>query len=186
MNNIMNTAKKKAGTAILCGALVLTLGTGTTFAADSTDSVLMKSEGGVKTYSTDGGQTWREQVSEGVLTFGNKDRKIKIKNASASNDVIGTKVMVKSENGVKLYSTDGGQSWSENAPEGMPTFNPGAGNIKIKNDFESKDGIKTKVMIKSENGVKLYSTDGGQTWSENAPEGMPTFNPGAGNIKIKN
>ncbi|GAC40787.1 sialidase family protein, partial [Paenibacillus popilliae] len=67
---------------------------------------------------------------------------------------------------------DDGQTWSETAPEGMPAFKMGEGNIIIKNKFASKEGMKSKVMVKLEDGVKLYSTDDGQTWSEQAPEGM--------------
>ncbi|MCY9523226.1 glycoside hydrolase, partial [Paenibacillus apiarius] len=115
MINVMNTAKKKAGAAILCGALALTLGSGTTtFAAEgATDSLL-----------------------------------------------------VKHENGVINYSTDGGQTWNENAPANMQAIKIGEGNMKINNKFAPEDGIKMKVMVKEENGKKLYSTDDGQTWSE--------------------
>ncbi|GAC43901.1 sialidase family protein, partial [Paenibacillus popilliae] len=131
MINVMNTTKKKAGAAILCGALALTLGTGTTTfaAAGNTDSML-----------------------------------------------------INNKNGVITYSTDGGQTWSENAPATMPALNMGEGNIKIKNKFASEEGMKSKVMVKLEDGVKLYSTDDGQTWSETAPEGMPAFKMGEGNI----
>ncbi|MBN3526494.1 WD40/YVTN/BNR-like repeat-containing protein [Paenibacillus apiarius] len=189
MINVMNTAKKKAGAAILCGALALTLGTGTTtFAAEgATDSLLVKHENGVRTFSTDGGQTWSENAPANMPAFNMGNRNIKIKNKFASEEGIKSKVMVKLENGVKLFSTDDGQTWSETAPEGMPAFNMGEqGNIKFKMKGDLEDGIKTKVMVKSENGKKLYSTDDGQTWSETAPEGMPAFNMGEqGNIKFK-
>ncbi|MDG0874893.1 glycoside hydrolase [Paenibacillus thiaminolyticus] len=121
MINVMNTTKKKAGAAILCGALALTLGTGatTTFAAE-----------------------------------GKMDS-----------------LMAKNENGVITYSTDGGQTWSEKAPANMQAVKMGEGNMMIKNKLASEGGIKAKVMVKEENGTKLYSTDDGQTWSETAPEG---------------
>ncbi|MCY9795960.1 hypothetical protein M5W87_24015 [Paenibacillus apiarius] len=46
------------------------------------------------------------------------------------------------------------------------------GNIKFKMKGDLEDAIKSKVMVKVENGKKLFSTDDGQTWSEQAPEGM--------------
>ncbi|MFD3273030.1 sialidase family protein [Paenibacillus dendritiformis] len=171
----MNTAKKKAGAAILSGALALTLGSGTTtFAAEgATDSLLVKHENGVINYSTDGGQTWSENATANMQAIKIGEGNIKIKNKLASGDGIKSKVMVKSENGKKLYSTDDGQTWSETAPEGMPAFDMGQqGNIKFKMKGDLEEGIKSKVMVKVENGKKLFSTDDGQTWSEQAPEGM--------------
>ncbi|EHQ63121.1 hypothetical protein PDENDC454_06285 [Paenibacillus dendritiformis C454] len=189
MINVMNTAKKKAGAAILCGALALTLGSGTTtFAAEAaTDSLLVKHENGVLSYSTDDGQTWSENAPANMQAIKIGEGNMKINNKFAPEDGIKMKVMVKEENGKKLYSTDDGQTWSETAPEGMPAFDMGGeGNIKFKKQGASEDGIKMKVMVKEENGKKLYSTDDGQTWSETAPEGMPAFDMGEqGNIKFK-
>ncbi|CAH8247220.1 glycoside hydrolase [Paenibacillus melissococcoides] len=189
MINVMNTTKKKAGAAILCGALALTLGTGTTtFAAEgATDSLLVKQENGVVSYSTDGGQNWSENAPANMQAIKVGEGNIKINNKLASEDGIITKVMAKSENGKTLYSTDDGKTWSETAPEGMLAFAMGEqGNIKFKMKDASEDGIKTKVMVKVENGVKLYSTDDGKTWSETAPEGMLAFAMGEqGNIKFK-
>ncbi|WGU95097.1 sialidase family protein [Paenibacillus dendritiformis] len=189
MINVMNTAKKKAGAAILCGALALTLGSGTTtFAAEAaTDSLLVKHENGVINYSTDGGQTWNENAPANMQAIKIGEGNMKINTKFAPEDGIKSKVMVKEENGKKLFSTDDGQTWSETAPEGMPAFDMGGeGNIKFKKQGASEDGIKMKVMVKEENGKKLYSTDDGQTWSETAPEGMPAFDMGEqGNIKFK-
>jgi len=186
MKNIMNITKKKAGASILCGALVLTLGTGKAFASDGADSVQVKNENGAITYSIDGGQTWSEDVPEGLTGFESEDEKIKIKNANISRDDIGTGVKVKLEDGVKLYSTDDGQTWSENAPEGLTELENGDGKIGIKNANISKDDIGISVKVKLEDGAKLYSTDGGQTWSENAPEGVDAFTKEDGKIGIKN
>lgn len=186
MKNIMNITKKKAGASILCGALVLTLGTGKAFASDVDDSVKVKNENGVITYSIDGGQTWSEDAPEGLTGFESEDGKIKIKNTNISEDGAGMGVQVKLEDGVKLYSTDGGQTWSEDAPEGLKEFEDEDGKIKIKNANISRDDIGINVKVKLEDGVKLYSTDGGQTWSENAPEGMDIFTEEDGKIGIKN
>ncbi|MFL1671828.1 WD40/YVTN/BNR-like repeat-containing protein [Paenibacillus dendritiformis] len=189
MINVMNTAKKKAGAAILCGALALTLGSGTTtFAAEAaTDSLLVKHENGVINYSTDGGQTWNENAPANMQAIKIGEGNMKINTKFAPEDGIKMKVMVKEENGKKLFSTDDGQTWSETAPEGMPAFDMGEqGNIKFKMKGDSEEGIKGKVMVKVENGKKLFSTDDGQTWSETAPEGMPAFDMGGeGNIKFK-
>lgn len=188
MKNVINITKKKAGASILCGALVLTLGTGKAFASDVDDSVEVKNENGAITYSTDGGQTWSEDAPEGFTGFESEDGKIKIKNANIAKDDIGISVKVKLEDGVKLYSTDGGQTWSENAPEGVDAFTKEDGKIGIKNSdqiesglfisghVKSEDGILSKggnsFMVKNENGTRFYSEDGGQTWSEDLPEGM--------------
>ncbi|WII35937.1 sialidase family protein [Paenibacillus thiaminolyticus] len=191
MINVMNTAKKKAGAAILCGALALTLGTGatTTFAAEANmDALMVKNVNGVITFSTDGGQTWSENAPAYMETVKLGEGNVKVTNTlvSFSVDGIKTKVMMKEENGTKLYSTDDGQTWSETAPEGMPALPDGEGNILFKMLGGEKEGIKTKVMVKEENGTKLYSTDDGQTWSEKAPEGMPAFDMGGeGNIIFK-
>ncbi|NGP57311.1 exo-alpha-sialidase [Paenibacillus thiaminolyticus] len=189
MINVMNTTKKKAGAAILCGALALTLGTGatTTFAAEGKmDSLMAKNENGVITYSTDGGQTWSEKAPANMQAVKMGEGNMMIKNKLASEGGIKAKVMVKEENGTKLYSTDDGQTWSETAPEGMPAFDMGGeGNILFKMNGGSEDGIRIKVMVKEENGTKLYSTDDGQTWSEMAPEGLPALPDGEGNVKFK-
>ncbi|MGG4398233.1 sialidase family protein [Paenibacillus thiaminolyticus] len=188
MINVMNTTKKKAGAAILCGALALTLGTGatTTFAAEGNmDALMAKNENGVITYSTDGGQTWSEKAPANMQAVKMGEENMMIKNKLASEGGIKAKVMVKEENGTKLYSTDDGQTWSETAPEGLPALPDGKG-VTFKMQGGSEGGIKAKVMVKEENGTKLYSTDDGQTWSETAPEGMPAFDMGGeGNIIVK-
>ncbi|WP_220483179.1 sialidase family protein [Paenibacillus thiaminolyticus] len=192
MINVLNTTKKKTGAAILCGALALTLGTGatTTFAAEGKmDALMAKNENGVITYSTDGGQTWSENAPVYTETF-----------EWVEEAGIKAKLMVKEENGKKLYSTDDGQTWSETAPEGLRVFfgkgkgeSEGVAMQKIGKSvmsdgqtwsaetvelgevsINSEAGI-TKVMVKGENGKKLYSTDDGQTWSETAPEGLRVF-----------
>ncbi|RYD02153.1 hypothetical protein N752_27260 [Desulforamulus aquiferis] len=119
---VLNTTKKKAGVAILCGALVTTLGTGTAFAESSNTIMLGKFEKGQISYSSDRGQTWNENVPDGA-PFNIKEGKVIIGIAPEG----GSGILVKNENGNKMYSTDGGETWSENIPEGFPAFNVEAG-----------------------------------------------------------
>ncbi|MCY9650650.1 hypothetical protein, partial [Paenibacillus thiaminolyticus] len=101
MINVMNTTKKKAGAAILCGALALTLGTGatTTFAAEGKmDALMAKNDNGVITYSTDGGQTWSEKAPANMQAVKMGEGNMMIKNKLASEGGIKAKVMVKEEN----------------------------------------------------------------------------------------
>ena len=60
---------------------------------------------------------------------------------------------MKFKDGKVQYSTDGGKTWSEEAPEGF------------------SDKVKSVITKQSEDGKTLYSTDGGKTWSEQKPEG---------------
>ncbi|WP_315079100.1 sialidase family protein [uncultured Clostridium sp.] len=198
MKNISTATKRKFGTVALCGALVLSMSATTAFAAstpmrsDSSStfkdsinmSVKVKMENGVRLYSTDDGATWNENAPEGIQGVMFKGEKImsgQFTNGRFHIDDAGMNIMAKSENGVKMYSIDGGQTWSENAPEGIPTFNEKDGNFTT-NGAILQMGDGTSVIVKVENGVKVYSTDGGTTWSENAPEGIPTFNEKGGNF----
>jgi hypothetical protein len=76
------------------------------------------------------------------------------------------------ENGVRSYSTDGGKTWSQNAPDGVTVSEDENGKIKIINRFPDKGSQGKSLLVKMENGVRSYSTDGGKTWSEQAPEGV--------------
>ncbi|SNS93232.1 BNR/Asp-box repeat-containing protein [Anaerovirgula multivorans] len=196
----MNTTKKKAGVALLCGALVATIGAGTVFAANDSATMLRKIEDGVTIYSTDGGQTWSENAPEGVTEFNGKEGSRGFIRGMGFNGEFndgtgymmkskdGAGYMVKVEDGTKLYSIDGGETWSENAPEGMPAFNGKEGTVirgTGPNDgtgymMKTRDG--TGYMVKIENETKLYSTDGGETWSENVPEGVLALNGKEGTV----
>ena len=48
-------------------------------------------------------------------------------------------LQVKTENGVQRYSTDGGKTWSQNAPEGV-TVSDKDGKLTITNGIPPKDG----------------------------------------------
>lgn len=180
--------KKKLGTLIVCGALVAALGTASASAANTISS-LHKIENGVKLYSTDGGNTWSKQAPEGVTEKIDADGKVTITNgtppevgASFTKGDDGTKatytrgipdgvpdLMIKIENGVKLYSTDGGKTWSEQAPEGVTETAGEDGKVTTSYGIAPKEGEDDGILSKVENGVRTYSTDGGKTWSEQAP-----------------
>jgi len=87
-------------------------------------------------------------------------------------------LQVKTENGVQRYSTDGGKTWSQNAPEGV-TVSDKDGKFTITNGIPPKDGEGDGMLIKTENGVRYYSIDGGKTWSQNAPEGVTVNEDGS-------
>ncbi|WP_273225545.1 hypothetical protein [Geosporobacter ferrireducens] len=181
----MNTTKKKAGAVLLCGALVATIGAGTAFAANPETSILSKIENGVRAYSTDGGQTWSENVPADMPVFNGREGTVmRGMETNGAGYMVKTKdgagYMVKIENGTKLYSTDGGETWSEDVPEGMPEFNGKEGNVMRMRGMGPDGGAG--YMVKVENGTKLYSVDGGETWSEDVPEGMPEFNGKEGNV----
>ena len=75
-------------------------------------------------------------------------------------------------------STDGGKTWSQNAPEGV-TVSDKDGKFTITNGIPPKDGEGDGMLIKTENGVRYYSIDGGKTWSQNAPEGVTVNEDGS-------
>jgi photosystem II stability/assembly factor-like uncharacterized protein len=159
---------KKMGALLACGALVAAIGVGSASAAATIQSLQVKIDNGVKYYSTDGGKTWSKQPPKGVNTTIDAEGKVTTTNGTPPAD--GQASLTKVEDGVKSYSTDGGKTWSHEAPEGsnegaiggenFPTFTRG-----------TPEGA-ADLIIKYENGVKLYSTDGGETWSEEAPQGV--------------
>jgi hypothetical protein len=166
--SIMDATKKKAGVALLCGALVATIGAGTALAAYSKTSMQVKMENGVRSYSTDGGKTWSEKAPDGV-TVSDKDGKVTIMSGTPPKDGEGKGLLSKVENGVRSYSTDGGKTWSTKAPDGVMVSDKD-GKFTITDGTPPKDG--EGMLSKVENGVRSYSTDGGKTWSTKAPDGV--------------
>ncbi len=90
----------------------------------------------------------------------------------------GTEVtaQVKQENGVNLYSTDGGKTWDKHTPTTkdqavkIVSMKDGIAQFEAVNEADLKNAESSmQIMIKQENGVTLYSTDKGKTWSEKAP-----------------
>ncbi len=130
----LNTCKKKASAIVLAAALALSLSTLTALAASNLESLQVAIDGNGARYSTDGGQTWSDKVPDGatVSTGGNGEHSIFIGTppdgavgdvnaavTAAIGAVANANVAVKQEDGKFLYSTDGGHTWSENAPAGV-------------------------------------------------------------------
>jgi hypothetical protein len=115
--SILDNTKKKVGAVVLCGTLVAAIGTGTVFAANSLNTLQVKMENGVRSYSTDDGKTWSKNAPDGV-TVNDKDGMLTISNGIPYKDGEGQGILSKVENGVRTYSTDGGKTWSEKAPAG--------------------------------------------------------------------
>lgn len=114
----LNTTKKKVGAIVFCTALVAGLSAGTVFAANSINTLQVKMENGVRSYSTDDGRTWSQDVPDGV-TVTEKDGKLTITKGIPPKEGEGNGMLIRMEDGVRYYSTDGGKSWSRNAPEGV-------------------------------------------------------------------
>ncbi|MGE5614458.1 MAG: exo-alpha-sialidase [Bacillota bacterium] len=94
-------------------------------------------------------------------------------------------LQVRMENGVRTYSTDGGRTWSQDAPDGV-TVSEEDGKITITNSVFPKGGEGTGMLIKTEDGVRYYSVDGGKSWRQTAPEGVIVDEDGPVFIKVKN
>ncbi len=162
--SMLGRARKRAGVVLLSGVLIATIGAGTVLAANSGNSLLVKMQNGTRSYSTDGGNTWTEKAPEGV-TVSDKDGKLTITNGIAPEDADGKSILCKVENGVRNRSTDGGKTWSEEAPEGIIESTSEDGKLTLAEEAEGKG-----ILCRTENGVTTYSTDGGATWNEIAPE----------------
>lgn len=115
--SMLDTTKKKVGAVVLCGTLVAAIGTGTVFAANSLNTLQVKMENGVRSYSTDDGKTWSKNAPDGVVV-NDKDGMLTISNGIPPKDGEWQGILSKVENGVRTYSTDGGKTWSEKAPAG--------------------------------------------------------------------
>lgn len=128
----LNTGKKKVAALALVAGLTLSLGTLTAFAANHLQNLQVTVDGNGAQYSTDGGKTWSDQVPEGavVTTDANGERSLYIgapsdeakADVNAAVDAVKGAVANaagKQEAGNWLYSTDGGQTWSNNAPSGV-------------------------------------------------------------------
>jgi hypothetical protein len=138
ISSMLDITKKKIGIVLLSGALVATIGVGTAFATDSISStepaiskLLCKVHNGIRSFSTDDGKTWSDKAPEGV-TVSDKDGKTTISNGIPPKDGEGKGLLCRVENGVKSYSTDGGKTWSDKAPDGVTIGADGAMTFKGK------------------------------------------------------
>ena len=164
---IMSAGKIKATAIATCTALVLSLGTVTAFAAD-TEKVLVKNENGVMSYSEDEGATWNEGTPEGIITKDGTNGTL-IKNGGPGQGERHS-LTIKTEGDVTHYSTDGGETWSQTAPEGVTVNEDGSIIAKHMNPNGANEN-EIKILVKNKDGVINYSTDSGETWSQTAPEG---------------
>jgi len=163
----------KRWTALLAaGALIAAVGVGSAYAATASSSLLVKVEGGVSSYSTDGGKTWSAQAPDGV-SVKSENGMFTVTNGTPPQGSQAYGLLTKVEDGVILYSADNGKTWSEQAPDGSePSWTlsgDGSGDAGLPGAGEQ---TASSLRVKVENGVTLYSTDDGKTWSQTAPDGV--------------
>lgn len=112
--------------------------------------------------------------------------------AYAANGGFNTLTVTVGEDGVVRYSTDDGQTWSEEAPEGaavtiVSTADGVAGTVSISQEGVVSQGPPSIELPAGEEAVLVtrntfsasgeevqYSTDGGKTWSSEPPAGTQT------------
>lgn len=192
---------------LMCGIMVLAMGTGAALAADkgeakpatmtyaaedaegnvtmSHGSIMVKTdEDGVTRYSTDGGETWTEGLPEGMEFELNEDGSLAghsfiLGDGEISEGAEFSTMMIQTDDdGNTRYSTDGGETWTEGLPEGAE-FGISGG---IPSDAEH-----SRMMIKMDDeGSVSYSTDGGETWTEGLPDGAEFEINEDGGSMIKN
>lgn len=143
IKNLLSTSKRRISAGIISGALVVTAGAMTTFAAKQdtpSDASLVQVEDGTASYSTDGGATWSEGMPEGTTQY------------SLDNGETWNEGLPPEGSGEESLIIHGGDS--------APDLEEGGSQM-----------IEGSVMVQNENGVASYSTDGGQTWSS-VPDGF--------------
>ena len=152
MKNLLTNiskSKKRALMGVACGALLLTLGAGSALAGDEMpiqiegepiknihfttcnvalegDSLLVQMEDGQTRHSTDGGETWIDGVPAGTVTkagFG-EGMPHMLDGDAIPKGAIG--IAVKNTDGKMQFSTDGGETWTDEAPTGMEVDENGA------------------------------------------------------------
>src|SRR5699024_10569278 len=138
----LHLTKKKVGAFLVVGLSIGLLSIGTVLAAESNRSISIEEEDGVVEFSVDEGQTWNEEIPEGltVIEEGNQQ----IITEGDLFDVSGNDGMTSLEEGEIRYSVDGGETWT----------------VTKSNPEQNTGNIETEVV----DGVLKYSTDGGNTW----------------------
>jgi len=141
-------------------------------------SMAIKVEDGVTYYSTDGGETWSAEIPGGVTVNedGSVGHSFTNPNGTGGN---GEKSMVRNDNGVVTHSTDGGATWNEGYPDNAVVTTDENGGTTVTVGDAPTDGSQGSMAIKVENGVTYYSTDGGATWSAEAPGGVTVNEDGS-------
>lgn len=162
---IVNVSEGPVGVKIVCDSEG-PLGIGTKLA--------VRNENGVIMYSTDDGETWSETAPEGfTVSIIDDNGGLMTNNEFADGELaisVTKSLLVKNEDGKISHSTDGGQTWLDGAPADA-AFDADD-KLFMTIGSEGTTGIGTKLAVKNENGVIMYSTDGGATWSDTTPEGM--------------
>ena len=105
----LNVTKKKVGTFLVIGLSVGLLSVGTVLAAESNRSISIEEEDGVVGFFVDDGQTWSEEIQEGLSVIDEGDQQVITEGDLF--DVSGNDVMTPLEEGEIRYSLDGGETW---------------------------------------------------------------------------
>ncbi|MBO0452649.1 exo-alpha-sialidase [Candidatus Enterococcus murrayae] len=135
------------------------------------DDVKIRRNNGKWEFSSDEGISWSTTPPDGI--YEDEDGRLHYKN-SKSKSITSTSnqntfrfpfsdkengVIMKQEEDKWTFSSDGGKTWTEEAPEGVKVDKNG------KLTWKSKDGKKVSEFDPKENQWK-YSEDGGKTWSD--------------------
>jgi hypothetical protein len=175
------TIGKKIGTLIACGALVAAIGAVSVSASSPFTTLRVKVEDGVKYYSADDGKTWSAEAPKRVIvTTDAHGKAVKTRgatpgnaapgNEAPGNEAPGNRAPWKGEGGSFVKVKDGKVP---DSAEYRKTRGIGKGEGVQEGGIGGPENLlgAKSLLVKVEDGVKRYSTDGGKTWSEDAPEG---------------
>ncbi|SHF40861.1 BNR/Asp-box repeat-containing protein [Seinonella peptonophila] len=170
----LSSTKKMLGITAVCGALVLSIGTGATFAE--------KAESGTKSGLKDQFEFKTQPIVKagtGPTLYSNNNGKNKVQfspNEAIPNQKFALnekKLQVRTQNGKTEFSTDGGKTWSKTPPKDVIVGKDGS--IIFTTDDKSLDpnkGAKSKLLVRQIKGKTEFSTDDGKTWSKTPPKGV--------------
>ena len=105
----LHLSKKKVGVFLGIGLMIAILSVGTVLAAESNRFISIEEEDGVVGFSVDDGQTWSEEIQEGLSVIDEGDQQVITEGDLF--DVSGNDVMTPLEEGEIRYSLDGGETW---------------------------------------------------------------------------
>jgi hypothetical protein len=182
----------------------------------SPDPILIKEENGTKLYSIDGGETFTDEIPQGFEDIVEKmsSKRMHLRpspNSESSSDASDTslqdisdlkfdfsdsetpanfdslkelfpdehpKILIKEENGTKLYSIDGGETFTDEIPQGFEDIveKMSLKKLSVVSDqdiFDKLDELNIEILIiKEQEGMITYSIDGGLSFSDSVPEGL--------------
>src|SRR5690625_355971 len=125
--NFVHLSKKKFGVFLGVGLMIGILSVSTVLAAESNRSISIEEEDGVVGFSVDDGQTWSEEIPEGLTVIEEGNQQV-ITDGDLF-DVSGNDEMAPLEEGEIRYSLDGGETWI--VTESNPEQNTGSIETKI-------------------------------------------------------